>query len=99
MARLLDHYNTTVATELATKFGLAFATTHDPLLRADPAAFWAERRIIASIATARRDCTRTRAINRTLREVSDPAAAGNLLELEDIAQGPALSLAAGGDED
>jgi DNA recombination protein RmuC len=43
--------------------------------------------------------TRTRAINRTLREVSDPAAAGNLLELEDIAQGPALSLAAGGDED
>jgi len=40
--------------ELATKFGLAFATTHDPLLRADPAAFWAERRIIASIATARR---------------------------------------------
>jgi SNF2 family DNA or RNA helicase len=40
--------------ELETKFGLAFATTHDPLLRADPDAFWAQKRIIASIATARR---------------------------------------------
>jgi superfamily II DNA or RNA helicase len=40
--------------ELETKFGLAFATTHDPLSRADPDAFWAQKRIIASIATARR---------------------------------------------
>jgi SNF2 family DNA or RNA helicase len=40
--------------ELETKFGLAFATSHDPLLRADPDAFWGQKRIIASIATARR---------------------------------------------
>jgi superfamily II DNA or RNA helicase len=40
--------------ELETKFGLAFATTHDPLLRADADAFWAQKRIVASIATARR---------------------------------------------
>ena len=40
--------------ELETKFGLAFATTHDALLRADPHAFWEQKRIIASIATARR---------------------------------------------
>ncbi len=40
--------------ELETKFGLGFATTHDPLLRADPHAFWEQKRIIASIATARR---------------------------------------------
>jgi superfamily II DNA or RNA helicase len=40
--------------ELETKFGLDFATTHDALLRADPHAFWAQKRIIASIATARR---------------------------------------------
>jgi superfamily II DNA or RNA helicase len=40
--------------ELETKFGLPFATTHDPLLRADPHAFWRQNRIIASISTARR---------------------------------------------
>ena len=40
--------------ELETKFGLAFATSHDGLLRDDPDAFWAQKRIIASIATARR---------------------------------------------
>ncbi|MEN3377646.1 MAG: hypothetical protein V7604_3001 [Hyphomicrobiales bacterium] len=40
--------------ELESKFGLSFATTHDPLLRADPQAFWEQKRIIASIATARR---------------------------------------------
>jgi superfamily II DNA or RNA helicase len=39
--------------ELETKFGLAFATTYDPLLR-EPQAFWAQDRIIASLATARR---------------------------------------------
>ena len=40
--------------EMASKFGLAFATSHDPLLRADPVAFWAQPRVIASIAAARR---------------------------------------------
>ncbi len=40
--------------ELETKFGLAFATTYDPLLRDSPQAFWAQDRIIASLATARR---------------------------------------------
>ena len=40
--------------ELETKFCLSFATTHDPLLRDDPHAFWGQKRIIASIAAARR---------------------------------------------
>jgi SNF2 family DNA or RNA helicase len=40
--------------ELETKFGLACATTHAPLLRDDPRSFWAQTRIIASIAVARR---------------------------------------------
>ena len=40
--------------ELETKFSLPFATTHDPLLRADPREFWVQKRIIASISTARR---------------------------------------------
>ncbi len=40
--------------ELETKFGLTFATTYDPLLRDEPHAFWAQDRIVASIATARR---------------------------------------------
>jgi SNF2 family DNA or RNA helicase len=40
--------------ELETKFGLVFATTYDQLLRDDPQAFWAQDRIVASIATARR---------------------------------------------
>ena len=40
--------------ELETKFGLPFATTYDPLLRDEPQAFWAQNRIVASIATARR---------------------------------------------
>jgi len=40
--------------EMAEKFGIACATTHDPLLRSDAAAFWAQPRVIASIATARR---------------------------------------------
>ena len=41
--------------ELATKFDIECATTHDPLLRRDPQRFWAQPRIIASIATARRN--------------------------------------------
>ena len=40
--------------ELERKFGLAFATTYDSLLREDAARFWDQPRIIASIATARR---------------------------------------------
>ncbi len=40
--------------EMAAKFGLDCATSHDPLLRADPARFWGQPRVIASIATARR---------------------------------------------
>jgi superfamily II DNA or RNA helicase len=40
--------------ELEMKFGLAGATTHDALLRDDADAFWRQKRIIASISTARR---------------------------------------------
>ena len=40
--------------ELTTKFGIACASTHDSLLREDPERFWAQPRIIASVALARR---------------------------------------------
>ncbi|MFL5254329.1 MAG: DEAD/DEAH box helicase [Rhodopila sp.] len=40
--------------EMEAKFGIEFATTHDPMLRSDPAGFWAQPRVIASIAAARR---------------------------------------------
>jgi superfamily II DNA or RNA helicase len=40
--------------ELEAKFGLAFATTYDPMLRTEPRAFWDQGRIVASIAAARR---------------------------------------------
>jgi len=40
--------------EMAEKFSIDCATTHDKLLRDDPAAFWAQPRVIASIAAARR---------------------------------------------
>jgi superfamily II DNA or RNA helicase len=40
--------------ELETKFDIACATTHDALLRNDPEAFWRQKRVIASIAQARR---------------------------------------------
>ncbi len=40
--------------EMATKFGIEFATSYDSLVRSDPARFWAQPRVIASIATARR---------------------------------------------
>ena len=40
--------------EMATKFDIACATSYDSLLRTDPDAFWAQPRVIASIATARR---------------------------------------------
>jgi SNF2 family DNA or RNA helicase len=41
--------------ELETKFGIDFMTSQDALLRRDAKAFWAHTRIIASIATARRE--------------------------------------------
>ena len=40
--------------EMESKFGLDCATSHDPLLRGDPARFWAQPRVITSIAVARR---------------------------------------------
>ena len=40
--------------ELETKFDIACATTQDPLLREDPERFWAQPRIIASLALSRR---------------------------------------------
>jgi SNF2 family DNA or RNA helicase len=40
--------------ELETKFGIEVATTHDPMLREDPERFWAQPRLVASIAAARR---------------------------------------------
>jgi SNF2 family DNA or RNA helicase len=40
--------------EMSAKFGIDCATSHDPLLRADPISFWRQPRVIASIAVARR---------------------------------------------
>ncbi len=40
--------------EMAVKFGISFASSYESLLRRDAAAFWAQPRVIASIATARR---------------------------------------------
>ena len=40
--------------EMASKFSIDCATSHDALLRSDPASFWAQPRVIASIAAARR---------------------------------------------
>jgi superfamily II DNA or RNA helicase len=40
--------------ELETKFDIACATTHDALLHSDPKRFWSQKRVIASIAQARR---------------------------------------------
>jgi superfamily II DNA or RNA helicase len=40
--------------ELETKFDISCATTHDDLVRADPDRFWQEKRLIVSIALARR---------------------------------------------
>lgn len=40
--------------ELAVKFNVTFATTYDSLLKSNAAAFWAQPRVITSIATARR---------------------------------------------
>jgi SNF2 family DNA or RNA helicase len=40
--------------ELAAKFDIRFASTYDSLLRNQPAVFWSQARVVASIATARR---------------------------------------------
>jgi len=40
--------------EMAVKFDIEFASSYDALIRRDPVAFWAQPRVIASIATARR---------------------------------------------
>ncbi|MFO1429276.1 MAG: SNF2-related protein [Candidatus Competibacteraceae bacterium] len=40
--------------EMASKFDIACASSYDALLKNDPAAFWAQPQVIASIATARR---------------------------------------------
>src|SRR3989441_8596009 len=40
--------------EMTTKFDMPFATSYDALLRQAPPAFWAQPRVIASLATARR---------------------------------------------
>jgi superfamily II DNA or RNA helicase len=40
--------------EMQTKFDVEFATSYDTQLRRDPSGFWAQPRVIASIATARR---------------------------------------------
>jgi superfamily II DNA or RNA helicase len=40
--------------ELETKFDVSCATTHDALLRSDPGQFWNQKRLIASLALARR---------------------------------------------
>jgi superfamily II DNA or RNA helicase len=40
--------------ELETKFDIRCATTHDALVRSDPDRFWSEKRLIASLALARR---------------------------------------------
>jgi superfamily II DNA or RNA helicase len=40
--------------ELETKFGFTCATTQDPLLRENADVFWSQKRIIASISSARR---------------------------------------------
>jgi hypothetical protein len=45
--------------ELETKFGLSCATTQEDSLRDDPDGFWNQKRIIASIALARRRSTRS----------------------------------------
>ena len=51
--------------ELDTKFDIACATTHDALLRADPGAFWSQKRMIASLALARRSEHAGRLLERT----------------------------------
>jgi superfamily II DNA or RNA helicase len=51
--------------ELETKFDIACATTHDALLRSDPDRFWSQKRLIASLALARRSEHAARFISRS----------------------------------
>jgi superfamily II DNA or RNA helicase len=51
--------------ELETKFDIACATTHDVLLRSDPERFWRQKRLIASLAMARRDEHAARIVGRS----------------------------------
>ena len=38
--------------EMASKFGIDCATSHDPLLRSDPTPFWAQPRVMRKIVRA-----------------------------------------------
>jgi hypothetical protein len=51
--------------ELETKFDISYATTHDALARTDPDRFWAQNRLIASLALARRSEHSERLLSRT----------------------------------
>ena len=53
--------------ELETKFGMSCATTHDPLLRERPERFWGQKRIVASLALARRREHAEQLLGRSLR--------------------------------
>jgi superfamily II DNA or RNA helicase len=51
--------------ELETKFDIPCATTHDALLRSDPDRFWNQKRLVASLALARRSEHAARLIARS----------------------------------
>ena len=51
--------------ELETKFDIACGTTHDALLRSDPKRFWSQKRLIASLALARRSEQATHIVGRS----------------------------------
>ncbi len=51
--------------ELETKFDISCATTHDALVRSDPDRFWSQKRLIASLALARRSEHCERLLKRT----------------------------------
>jgi SNF2 family DNA or RNA helicase len=51
--------------ELETKFDIACATTYDALLRSDPERFWSQKRLIASLALARRSEQAARIVGRS----------------------------------
>jgi superfamily II DNA or RNA helicase len=51
--------------ELETKFDVSCATTHDALLRSDPDQFWNQKRLIASLALARRSEHAERLLSRS----------------------------------
>jgi len=51
--------------ELETKFDIACATTHDALVRSDPEGFWNQKRLIASLASARRSEHAARLVDRS----------------------------------